>query len=441
MASAFGTYRAVLADPSARAFTSAGLLARLPMSMTGLSIVLLVSLTSGSFARAGLITAVVTICGAAAAPVWGRLIDRVGQARVLLYAALICNLSLGLLVLAVTRGMALPVVLATAVGAGLGFSSAGSCVRARWSHRLRGDPLLNTAYAWEAVLDEVVFIIGPVLATFLATRVNPALGLVGCVVLGLAGAVALGRLTDTEPPVRKVAAGERPRAPLPAWLLLPVVAASATLGGLFGGMEVVVVAFSKQAGVLTSAGFLVMAWATGSMVSGLVTGTWAWKVSPALRFRVGGLLLAGSLVPLPFVASPPLVAGLLFLSGLAIAPTLIAAVAVVEAAVPPDRLTEALGWNSMGIAAGLSAGATGTGYLIDSFNATAGFWGVVGFGVLLVVFSVAVHTPRPSGAALPPSPSTLPPAGRPCRSEPLCTWPVATTTPAEGRGDGHPHSD
>ena len=87
MAAPFQAYRQVLADPRARAFSAAGFLARLPLSMTGIGIVLLVSLTTGSFGRAGIIAGVGTLCAAVAAPAWGRMIDGLGQARVLLTAA------------------------------------------------------------------------------------------------------------------------------------------------------------------------------------------------------------------------------------------------------------------------------------------------------------------------------------------------------------------
>jgi MFS family permease len=396
VAGGFGAYGRVLADPRSRAFTFAGLVARLPMSMTGLSIVLLVSLDSGSFGRAGLITAAGTVSGAVIAPLWGKLIDRIGQARVLVIAALICNISLLLLVAAVLGRAPLVTTLAAAVGAGLGFSSAGSCVRARWSYRFANDPLLNTAYAWEAVLDEVVFIVGPILATFLATRIHPALGLVSCAVLGLVGAFALASLRDSQPPTRTIEQAQNSGASLSPWVLIPIVLACAALGALFGGMEVVVVAFAKEAGVLSSAGYIVMAWASGSLIAGLLTGTVQWKASPALRFRVGSALLACSVLPLPFVSRPLLLAGLLVISGLAIAPTLIASVAVTEAAVPQDKLTEALGWTSMGLAAGVAAGAAGLGQIIDQFDARAGFWGAVAVGILLIASALAVRTPRPS---------------------------------------------
>ncbi|HSU36122.1 MAG TPA: MFS transporter, partial [Propionibacteriaceae bacterium] len=200
MGAGLNAYRQVLADPRARAFTTAGLVARLPMSMTGIGIVLLVSLTSGSFGRAGLVTAVGTVTGAIAAPLWGRVIDRVGQARVLVTAALVNAVGMTLLIISVLEGWPLVVSLLAAVGVGIGFSSAGSCVRARWSHRLKESPLLNTAFAVEAVLDEVVFIVGPVLVTLLATTWHPALGVGVAAALGLIGALALAAQRDTQPP-------------------------------------------------------------------------------------------------------------------------------------------------------------------------------------------------------------------------------------------------
>ena len=67
-------------------------------------------------------------------------------------------------------------------------------------------------------------------------------------------------------------------------------------------------------------------------------------------------------------------AGVLFVSGLTIALTLIASVAVIEAAVPHERLTEALGWTSMAWSPG-GGGAAGLGHLVD-----LGGWAAAGPG-------------------------------------------------------------
>lgn len=395
MGAGLNAYRQVLADPRARAFSAAGLVARLPMSMTGIGIVLLVSLTSGSFGRAGLVTAVGTVTGAVAAPLWGRVIDRVGQARVLITATLVNTASMTLLIISVLTGWPLAVSLLAAVGVGVGFSSAGSCVRARWSHRLKESPLLNTAFAVEAVLDEVVFIVGPVLVTLLATTWHPALGVGVAAALGLVGALALAVQRDTQPPPQPRSAQE-PKTRMPIGTLLAISLACFALGGLFGGMEVAVVAFAQEAGVLGLTGVILMCWAAGSLLSGVITGTITWRASPARRFQISSVALALSLVPLPFVDEPILIAGLLAVSGMAIAPTLIASVAVTQEAVLPNRLTEALGWTSTGLAGGVAAGAAGVGWLIDYSGSTAGFWGVVGFGLLLIVTAGFVRGSRPA---------------------------------------------
>lgn len=395
MAAGFGAYRQVLGSSEARAFTAAGFAARLPMSMTGLGIVLLISITSGSYGRAGLVTAVATLTTAVAAPLWGRLIDRVGQARVLITAALIYNVAMGGLITAVLLDAPLPLVLLAAVGVGLGFSPAGACVRARWSHRYRDNPLLNTAFSWEAVLDEVVFIVGPVLATFLATSVHPALGVGSSAVVGLVGALALAGQRSSEPPLTARTERHTTAARLSARVLVPIMIACAALGMLFGGMEVVIIAFADEAGILPYAGTIVMAWAGGSLIAGVVTGTIVWTASPAKRFRIGAVLLAVSLLPLPFVTHPLPTAGLLILSGLTISPTLIASVAVTQSAVPPARLTEALGWTSMGMAGGVGLGAAALGRVIDLGGSQAGFYGVIVAGLILIVAALCVRT-RPA---------------------------------------------
>lgn len=392
MAAGFGVYRQVLGTREARAFTAAGFLARLPMSMTGLGIVMLVSITSGSYGRAGLVTAVSTLTTAVAAPGWGRLIDRVGQAPVLIAATVLYNVSVGALITTVLLDAPLVLTLISAFAVGLGFSSAGACVRARWSHRYQGSPLLNTAFSWEAVLDEVVFIVGPVLATFLATALHPALGLATGGVLGLIGALVLAAQRSTEPP--RTAKGRRrePGNRLDPRLLVPIALACAALGMLFGGMEVVIVAFADEAGLLSYAGVILMFWAGGSLIAGVVTGTITWTASPAKRFRVGAVFLALSLLPLPFVMHPLPTAALLILSGLTVAPTLIASVAVTQSLVPPDRLTEALGWTSMGMAGGVGLGAAALGRLIDLGGAQAGFYGVIGAGLVLIIAALCVRT-------------------------------------------------
>src|SRR5215217_6527948 len=178
--------------------------------------------------------------------------------------------------------------------------------------------------------------------------------------------------------------------------LLPVAIACAALGMIFGGMEVNIVAFAKEAGVLPYAGLILIAWSFGSLLAGAITGAITWHASPARRFRVGATLLALSLLPLPFITHPVGVAMLLILSGLAIAPTLIASVGVTQSAVDQSRLTEALAWSSTGLAGGVAIGAAAVGHVIDSWDAQAGFVAVAIAGLLLALSALFVRGPHGS---------------------------------------------
>jgi len=409
MPAGLGAYRQLLSDRRAVAFSFAGFVARLPLSMTGIGIVLLASLTTGSFGLAGSLAAAMTVTGAIVAPLWGRATDRVGQARVLFLAVLINVLSVAVLVSAIELAWPLAVSFAAATGIGLGFSLAGSSVRARWSMRLNGSPLLHTAFAIEAMLDEVVFIIGPVLVTFLATALHPALGVSVSAVIGLVGALALAAQRSTQPPIRPASDGHQGHKRLPWHVLLPIAIACSALGMIFGGMEVNIVAFAKEAGVLPYAGLILIAWSFGSLVAGAVTGAITWRASPARRFRISATLLALSLLPLPFISHPAGVALVLIVSGMTIAPTLIASVAVTQSAVDQSRLTEALAWNSTGLAGGVAIGAAAVGHVIDRWGAQAGFVAVAVAGLLLALSALFVRGPHsrvnPDYGHLPASPS------------------------------------
>jgi predicted MFS family arabinose efflux permease len=282
--------------------------------------------------------------------------------------------------------------------------------------------LLHTAFAIEAMLDEIVFIIGPVLVTFLATALHPALGISVSAVIGLIGAVALAAQRSTQPPTRSTLDGHEGWTRIPWRVLLPVAIACSALGMIFGGMEVNIVAFAKEAGVLPYAGLILIAWSFGSLVAGAVTGAITWHASPARRFRVGATLLAVSLLPLPFISHPVGVAALLILSGMAIAPTLIASVGVTQSAVDQSRLTEALAWSSTGLAGGVAIGAAAVGHVIDIWGAQAGFVTIAIAGLLLTLSVLFVRGPHGS---IEPAPH---PVATPAASSDLSDTPAADSS-------------
>ncbi|HEX8780304.1 MAG TPA: MFS transporter, partial [Nocardioides sp.] len=171
------SYRRVLAEPGTLRFSAAGLVARLPISMVGLGIVLLVSSATGSYGLAGAVSAAYMVTNACLSILQARLVDRLGQALVLTTASAAFGLSMTVLVIAVRADWPILATYVAAAVAGGSLPQIGSCVRARWSYVLRDPADVQTAYAIEAVVDEAVFMLGPIAVTVLATAWDPVAGL------------------------------------------------------------------------------------------------------------------------------------------------------------------------------------------------------------------------------------------------------------------------
>ena len=185
------TYRRVLGLPGALVFSMSGLVARLPISMISLGIVLLVSTRTGSYGLAGTVSAAFLIANALVAVLQARLVDRLGQSRVLPVATAVFVAGLLGMMAAVEVDAPPPWPHLLAAVAGAGMPQIGSCVRARWAYVVPDKLLLQTAFAFEAVADETVFIVGPALVTVLATTVHPLAGLGAALVAAIAGTSVL----------------------------------------------------------------------------------------------------------------------------------------------------------------------------------------------------------------------------------------------------------
>lgn len=376
------SYRAVLTLPGALSFSLAGLLGRLPISMIGLGLVLLVQHVTGSYGAAGVVSAAYVLGNAAFAVVGGRLIDRYGQSRVLPIAMVISCLALaGTVAVVVTEQPApLPHLLAALAGATM--PQVGSCVRARWASLLNRDGRLHTAFSYEAVMDETVFILGPTLVTVLATAWHPVAGLVTAIVCGLIGGLGLAAQRSTEPPTRPATRRGEIRIPMPWALLAILIGVSAMLGAVFGGAEVATVAFADEQGRKAWAGPLLGIWAFGSLLAGLAFGAASFRIPRRAQFQRAATALGVSLVPPPFLGSVWLLGPVLLLAGLAISPTLITLTGLVEEHVPAPRLTEGLAVVHSGMAFGVALGAAVVGYVVDHAGASASYGVVITAGAI-----------------------------------------------------------
>jgi MFS family permease len=403
-------YAEVLRLPGAAAFSAAAFVARFPISMLGIGMVLLVADRTGSYGLAGAVSAAALLAEALAGPLQARAADLWGQRRVLLPLVAVHVGSVAGFLAAVWTGAARGWVFATAAVAGASLPQVGAFVRARWAALVGGTARLQPAYALESVLDEVIFIGGPVLATLLATGVHPLAGLGTTLLLTSSGGLVLASLTATQPPIRPRAVdGVRP--PLGAGRLASVAVAFVFMGAVFGTVEVATVAFTDLSGQPGAAGFVLAVFAAGSLVAGVVAGTVVWRRSPAVRFLLGQVTLAVAVAATALAPSAPVLAAVLFVAGLAIAPTLITGFSMVAESAPASRLTEALAWINTSLAVGVALGAATAGFLVDERGTAAAFLSGSGYGALAALAALtaaAVAARRASAdAGAAPEPATL----------------------------------
>jgi MFS family permease len=368
----FAPYARLFTVPGTRAFSSAGLVARVPMATAGLGTVLLVEGQSGSYALAGAVAGTNALSFAVGSPQWARAMDRRGQGPVVRATALL-SLAGGLaFVTAVVTDAPHWTWFALAVFAGLCSANVGSVVRSRWADALPDPAQRQTAFAFESVADEVVFVVGPPLVTFLAALVAPPLGYLTGLVVGVAGALVLSRLQATAPAVVPRVAGQaRPGVLSPG--LVAIAVTYLAVGIVFGAVDVVVVGFAEEQGSPATAGVALSAYAAGSLVAGLVYGIVRLPGSLVTRFLGTALLFALVAQALHLVGSLPALIGIAFLAGLTIAPVLVSGLSVVESRVARASLTEALTWTTTGLTVGVTAGSSLAGAAVDHWGAEAAF--------------------------------------------------------------------
>ncbi len=367
-----GPYRGLFGTPGVKGFVIAGFVGRAPMSMLGIGVILLITSITGSYAKAGAVAATLSIAVAVAGPLAGRLVDRFGQARVLVPLVLLhgCSLTALMLCAHASAHDGLPEWTLYAAGAASGATSIslGSMVRARWSHVL-GDPAkLHTAFSFESVADELIFVGGPAFVTALTIAVNPYAGLIAALTLTVSGTLAFASLRGTEPPaVRHRGAAGSPIA-IPGVALLSAVFLA--MGAVFGSVDIITVAFAEEHGSKGAAGLLLASIACGSAVSGLWYGSRHWKISLRARFVRGLSLFAAGLTPVLLMRDVRVMALALFVAGLSISPTIITGFSLVERLVPAGQLNEGMAWITTSINLGVAVGSWAGGRLTDVFGAS-----------------------------------------------------------------------
>jgi MFS family permease len=379
----------------ARVFGSS-VVARLPLAMLSIALLVHAQRLTGSFAAAGAVAGAYAIATGIGGPLLGRLVDRRGQTAVLLSAAV---LEAGLLVAAATLPAGTPATVLVAIAAALGFASPplGACVRTLFPDLLEDETAVRKAYAVDASVVELTWISGPPLALGIGALFSTGAALAAAGAVLLAG-TAVFAAHPASRAWRPDATGHdhrggAMRAPAMRTLVVVLIAA----GLLFGAVEVAVAAATGALENTAAAGPLLGIWGVGSLLGGLL----------ATRFGGGahgatGLVLvltalgAGHLALVAAAGSVYALAAVLLIAGTAIAPTYASVYAMVDRAAPAGTATEAFAWLSTAVAVGAAAGAAAAGALVDTAGPTAAFalGGAAGLVAALAALSRAASLPQ-----------------------------------------------
>jgi hypothetical protein len=393
-------YLSVLKAPDVPRVFAAALLGRLSSAMGPLALVLFVHAATGSFAVAGAASAATALASGVFAPFRGRLVDRYGQRRALPpLAVLHAGAFAGVLLAARhgTAGATGAVVLAGVAGAVIPPLSAS--MRVLWTILVGNGPRLQTAYALDSVLEDVVYTIGPLLAAALVAGFGAAAGLAAVAALTLAGTA-----TFTASPVSRSWTGSQGRAAGRAGAMagggIRVLVASLTgFGACIGILDITLVAAARQAGSAPLGGVLLACMAAGSVFGGLWYGSRTWRRPAGQRFTGILALLALAGAPLPFVSSVVGLAVAVAVFGLLLAPLESSAYVLVAELAPAGTMTEATTWVTTANNVTGAIGIAVAGVLVDGVGVSwtmASAWACAAVALTVALLGrAALHRPAP----------------------------------------------
>jgi MFS family permease len=355
-------YRALLRVPHAKALVGWSLLGRVPLGMTPFALLLLVRGEGEGYGAAGVVVAVYSIALGLGAPIRGRRVDRRGPGSVLRYGAVGYAALLGLVVvLAAVDAGTVPIAVVAAL-AGFVLPPVSATVRVVWPRLAPGD-LRTTAYAFEASVQELFFVVGPLLAAALAA-IDPLVAVAGAGVACLVGTLQTARLAPVRdtPPSRASSAGVLGALASPGVRTIVLYAALVGLG--FGACELAMPAFAEEHGARELGGIALGCFAAGSLVGGFVSGLRPIG-NDLRRFIVGAVGVAAGLLALQLAVSLPTLALLSFVAGLPIAPTVAALYTMIDRSARAGTAAEAFAWFGTAISVGYALGAAVAGVVVE----------------------------------------------------------------------------
>ncbi|MFI9581794.1 MFS transporter [Streptomyces sp. NPDC052236] len=391
-------YGDILRSPHAARLLTGTLVGRLPNATAHIAIVLFTRAEGGSYTLAGALTAVYGLATAVGQPLLGRAVDLYGQPRVQLPAAVVSALGMVLFAATDPGGTgtgtgtgagpgSLIVAYAAVTVAGLFTPPLEGGLRALWPSVLSREDQVHRAYAMDAVAQEIMFTIGPLLVTVLVSLWSPGAALLVINAIGVLGALSVV-LSEPSRAWRSAPREAHWLGALRSPGLLALLGALFFVGLALGSITVAGVAYADDHGRESVYGWLMAAIGLGALIGGTVYGARQWAGAPESRLRVIVGLLALGYLPLALTPGVAAMTALCAVAGVFLAPALACAFIVVDRHAPRGTVTEAFSWVVTTFGVGTAVGTAVAGPAVElggtawSF-AVAGAGGVAAFLVLM----------------------------------------------------------
>ncbi|MER6995928.1 MFS transporter [Streptomyces sp. NPDC000410] len=380
-------YAEILKAPHAARLLVGTLVGRLPNGTAPVAIVLFTRAEGGSYSLAGALAAVYGLATAVGQPLLGRAVDLYGQPRVQFPAAVVS--ALGMIWLAVAGIGLLPVAYAAVAVAGLFTPPLEGGLRALWPSVLgHREDRVHRAYAMDAVAQEVMFTVGPLLVTLLVSLFSPAAALLVINVIGVFGALSV---------VLSAPSRAWRSAPREAhWLgalrspgLLALLGSFFFVGLALGSITVAAFAYAEGRGGESVYGWLMAALGLGALIGGMFYGARHWPGAPERRLRAIVALLALGYLPLVLTPGVVTMTALSALSGVFLAPAIACAFIVVDRHAPRGTVTEAFSWLVTTFGVGAAVGTAAAGPAVELGGTAAGFAVAGGGGIVALLVLLA----------------------------------------------------
>jgi MFS family permease len=369
----FGKYLVLLRQPDVAQMVVIAFLSRMPMGMVGLSMLMFLRETLGSFTLAGSAVGAYFIAMAAGAPIQGRLMDRIGPRLPLLVTGSIQPLALIALLLCARLGLPFSSVLACAIAAGAFQAPITVLTRTLWRHRFDDESDRRLAFAIDAVMIEFNFTLGPALVAAMLTIAHPTAAFVMSIAVVIGAFLLFVRSPSLKYWKHDPHAERHMFGPLTEPRLLLVFGASFGLTFSFGMLEVGYPGYATLIGLPALGGVLLAINSIGSATGGAVYGALHLRASVERQFAFTLALMALPLFLHAWVDQRIIFAIVAFFAGVTIAPTLISQTLLVSRLSPSKYATEAFTWSSTFIISGLGTGVAVGGTLIETHGVKSAF--------------------------------------------------------------------